>query len=462
MAASTQRREFLKVQVGRETTPGVPVAATSLLAALTDIRYRPDTVVQQPQKLNGNLAVANSADVLGLAGRVQIGGYLTFEDFLYLLEMGYKHLTPPAGDAGTPNIAYTWVYAPTLTSADQPGVRTIEVGVSGGEQFQLPYGFAESFELSARIRDYTNFTSILHGQNYIENPFTGALTERSVERALGQNWQIYIDDAVLGAMGGSRVTDCVTEFTFQSGPLYMWANCMNGSLLPESPIQQGQMPTCTVTFQLGAQSLQLLRDYQAGTKKFLRLVNQGRAIHGTGVAAAPATPVTGAVGVAGVLTGTYDYKYTYVYTDGGETAASAAMVAPVVATADKIDIAGITTGPAGVVARRLYRTAAAGTAPWKYLTTIPNNTATTYTDNAPDSALGVNAPSASSEYTGPLVYKRIQIDLSANLLTMPDIGQAVAEGALTVPIQFSGSSDDGGTFGKLVEYTVTNRLAAIA
>lgn len=462
MAASTQRREFLKVQVGRETTPGTPVVATSLLAALTDIRYRPDTVVQQPQKLNGNLAVANTADVLGKAGRVQIGGYLTFEDMLYLLEMGYNHISPPAGDAGSPNIAYTWPYAPTLVSADQPGVRTIEVGVSGGEQFQLPYGFLESFELTARIRDYTNFTAIMHGQDYIEHAFTGSLTERTVERALGQNWQVYIDDAALGAMGGTRVTDCITEFSFQSGPLYMWANCMNGSLHPESPIQQGQLPTCTITFQLGNQSLQLLRDYQAGTKKFIRFINYGRAIHGSGVAAAPASPVVGATAGVGVLTGTYDYKYTYVFTDGGETAASAAVVAPVTATANSIALTGITAGGAGVVARRIYRTTTSGVAPWKYLTTIPNNTATTYTDNAPDSALGVNAPSASSEYTGPLVRKSIQIDLSANILSMPDIGQAQAEGALTVPIQFSGSSDDGGTFGKLVQYTVVNRLSAIA
>lgn len=459
MTASTQRREFLKLQTGAQSALGTPVAATTIAAALTDIRYRPDTVVQEPAKLNGNLAVANGADVLGKGGHLQIGGYLTFEDILYLLEMGYKTVSP-TNDAGSPNIAYSRVYAPSLTSADQPKLYTMEVGTNL-EAFQLPSSFLESFEFTARIRDYTNFTAVVRAQDYLENPFTAALTQRTVERALGQNWQVYIDDAALGAMGGTRVTDCVVDFTFRSGPLYMWANCMNGSLLPESPIQQGQKPELMITFQLGSQSLQLFRDYQAGRKKFIRLINLGKGIHGTGVAAAPATPVTGATSGVGVLTGTYDYKYTYVYTDGGETAASAAMAAPVVATANKILVSGITTGPAGVVARRLYRTGTAGTAPWKYLATINDNTTLTLLDNQPDTGLGINAPSASSEYTGPLVTKKLQIDLSADILQFPDTGQAQAEGALSIPVTFSGSSDDGGSWGKLVEYLVVDRLVTI-
>ena len=100
-------------------------------------------------------------------------------------------------------------------------------------------------------------------------------------------------------------------------------------------------------------------------------------------------------------------------------------------------------------------------APWKYLATIPDNTTTTYVDNAPDSALGVNAPTAGSEFTGPLVYKKLQIDLSADILQFPDTGQAQAEGALSIPVTFSGAADDGGSWGKLVEYLVVDRLATI-
>lgn len=460
MTASTQRREFLRVQVGKEVTPGVIVPATSVLTALTDIRYRPDTVVQSPAKLNGRLSVANGADVLGRAGHLQIGGYLTFEDILYLLEMGYKHITPPAGDAGSPNIAYDWVYAPSLNAADFPQTYSLEAGVTNGESFVLPYGFLESFEFSARIRDYTNFTAILHGQDYIEQAFTGALSERTVSKVLGQQWGIYIDDAMLGTMGGTLVTDCITDFTFRSGPLYMWANCMNRSLLPESPIQQGQRPEIMITFQLSPTSLQLLRDYQAGTKKLIRLKNLGPSIHGSGVAAAPGSALTAALGSAGDLTGAYLYKYTFVYSDGGETVGSAASTL-VTAASQRINLSAIIAGPTGVVARRIYRTVAGGST-YFYLASLPNNTATTFVDDIADTSLGVSAPTSGSHYTGPLVTKMVQIDLAANILQMPDIGQAQGEGALTVPVTFSGSEDDTGLWGKLIQYTVRNRLAAIA
>jgi hypothetical protein len=55
-----------------------------------------------------------------------------------------------------------------------------------------------------------------------------------------------------------------------------------------------------------------------------------------------------------------------------------------------VPLTGILTGPANVTARRLYRYSGAG--PYKLLTTIANNTATTYTDTQPSSALGVGLP----------------------------------------------------------------------
>lgn len=57
----------------------------------------------------------------------------------------------------------------------------------------------------------------------------------------------------------------------------------------------------------------------------------------------------------------------------------------------KIDVAGITVGPTGTTARRLYRTEVGGSV-YKLVTQINDNTTTTYTDNLPDASLGVQAP----------------------------------------------------------------------
>ena len=60
-----------------------------------------------------------------------------------------------------------------------------------------------------------------------------------------------------------------------------------------------------------------------------------------------------------------------------------------------VPLAGILTGPAGVTARKLYRTPV-GSIDLKLLATLANNTATTYTDTKLDAALGALAPTGNT------------------------------------------------------------------
>jgi hypothetical protein len=61
--------------------------------------------------------------------------------------------------------------------------------------------------------------------------------------------------------------------------------------------------------------------------------------------------------------------------------------------ANKVNVSGIPLGPATVLSRKLYRTAAGG-ATLKLLATIADNTTTSYADTLADSVLGANAPSS--------------------------------------------------------------------
>ncbi|HXU05226.1 MAG TPA: hypothetical protein VN903_29910 [Polyangia bacterium] len=64
-------------------------------------------------------------------------------------------------------------------------------------------------------------------------------------------------------------------------------------------------------------------------------------------------------------------------------------------TGNRVALSGVSTGPAGVTARKVYRTAANLT-PLKLLTTLANNTATTYADAQADATLGATAPATDS------------------------------------------------------------------
>ena len=94
-----------------------------------------------------------------------------------------------------------------------------------------------------------------------------------------------------------------------------------------------------------------------------------------------------AVGAAGALTGTFRYRVSFVANDGTES-----NVGPVsgqlVLTADQASLTAIPTSiDPQVVARRVYRDSD-GDGIFRLVTTIPDNTTTTYTDDTPTAALG--------------------------------------------------------------------------
>jgi hypothetical protein len=96
---------------------------------------------------------------------------------------------------------------------------------------------------------------------------------------------------------------------------------------------------------------------------------------------------------AGVLTGDYRYKVTYVNSQSVESDTNTTTATLTVAGAT-VGLTSIPVAPQsfGVAARRVYRTEAGG-ATWKRLTEIANNTTTVYADSTPDTLLGAAAPS---------------------------------------------------------------------
>jgi hypothetical protein len=110
-----------------------------------------------------------------------------------------------------------------------------------------------------------------------------------------------------------------------------------------------------------------------------------------GVYPATAT-MTAATSSNGTLTGDYNYRLTYVNSQLVES-----DVGPITATftaaSEEVSVTSIPVAPQsfGIDTRKLYRTEAGGTT-YKLLTTINDNTTTSYTDNSSDSELGANAP----------------------------------------------------------------------
>ena len=102
-------------------------------------------------------------------------------------------------------------------------------------------------------------------------------------------------------------------------------------------------------------------------------------------------------GAGNVDNGAHRYLVTFVTSDG-ET--QAGDVSSSVTVADKtvngkVSLSAIPLGSSIVTSRKIYRTTAGGST-YLLLTTIADNTTTTYTDNIADSGLGAEAPSTNT------------------------------------------------------------------
>lgn len=117
--------------------------------------------------------------------------------------------------------------------------------------------------------------------------------------------------------------------------------------------------------------------------------------------------------------------------------------APTTATAvsGAADLSAIPIGPSGVTSRKLYRTPVGPATPYKLVTTIANNTATTYSDTTPDASLGAAAPSTD---TSGLVAQSGDVPAGSTTMLVTSTGFAISGGGWAfigaLPIRYTGTS----------------------
>lgn len=130
----------------------------------------------------------------------------------------------------------------------------------------------------------------------------------------------------------------------------------------------------------------------------------------------PPTPATGPVANtagAGPLSGQYRYRVTFAIMDGTRVIAEsgASPVSEAIELTDNaVSLTGVPVSTApGVNARRLYRTTSGADAAYFLVTTIANNTATTYTDNTSDAGLGDELNSDLGPPSGTTTSNRLEL-----------------------------------------------------
>src|SRR6266567_3056666 len=140
------------------------------------------------------------------------------------------------------------------------------------------------------------------------------------------------------------------------------------------------------------------------------------------IAADPSVVPGGTLAVSTNLgIGIYKYVYTWVSTDG-ESLQSPTFTITTTSGNQAVNLTGIAVGTVGTTARKVYRTAVGG-AVFKLLTTINDNTTTTFADTTVDGSLGASNPPVYSSFGGSVLTKN-----SAGAIT----GQWFNDGSISV------------------------------
>ncbi|HET6863690.1 MAG TPA: hypothetical protein VFH37_00590 [Candidatus Saccharimonadales bacterium] len=114
---------------------------------------------------------------------------------------------------------------------------------------------------------------------------------------------------------------------------------------------------------------------------------------------APGAPGVTATTGSDLGVGTYRYKVTYVTANGETTGGTTASVTTTSGNQD-VNVSSIPIGPAGTIARKLYRTVVNGAdGSQQLLTTVNDNSTTSFLDNIPDGSLGAALPGSNTATT---------------------------------------------------------------
>lgn len=198
-----------KIQLGRETTAGTAVAATTIWRGAGGMLSDTREVVMVDEQVG--IAMPTTRNYIPM-----LGGSLsmaetpaTFEQLPHILEAGIKSVGTGAADGSGSGKIYT--YPVGMTSANTIKTYTIETG-DNQQAEEMEYSFVESFTLSAERGSAVMMSAEWIGRQVTNSTFTSALSIPAVSDIMAGDGLFYID-AVSGSMGGTAISGLLLSWS---------------------------------------------------------------------------------------------------------------------------------------------------------------------------------------------------------------------------------------------------------
>lgn len=259
-----------KIQLGRETVMGTPVAATTIWRGMGTILDESEYI--QKEEDVGMLSPIDQGYVPFKGASIPFDETeATFEQLLHIGEAGIKTVGTGASDGTGSGKIYAYPF-PTSTV---PTIKTYTIEGGDNQQAEeIEYCFVEEFSLSGSVKEAWKVSANWRGRKVTKTTFTAAIAIPTAEEILFQKTKLYID-AVGGTIGGTQKANTLLKasFSYKTGIIPVWTG--DGSL--EFSLIKPVKPEAVleITFEHDTSAVAEKDAWLAKTTRLIRLKAEG-------------------------------------------------------------------------------------------------------------------------------------------------------------------------------------------
>ena len=209
-------KQLRQVQLGRETTPGTSVAATTRWRGLGALEDKREVVF--PEEYIGIIGGGDRSYIPKVEGALTMDDVdATFEQLPHLLIASIANTTTGTTDTGGSGKIYTY----NIPYNAAPTINTYTVRAGDNQQAEImSYAFVQSFTLSGKAGEALMMSAEWVGRSVANGSFTANVTVPTVETILASRCAMYLD-AVSGTFGTTAIDATLIEVEVEFADLIM-------------------------------------------------------------------------------------------------------------------------------------------------------------------------------------------------------------------------------------------------
>lgn len=271
-------QDFTYLNVGKEATPGTPVAPTRKLYMASTGNLDHELTKSFHEGENRGIRIRT---VRSTSGGEDVNLTAETSDGI-----DYDNLVVPfsflkGGVAGVGGAAdKTWTFTPSLTATNTPHAFSADIG-DDTQNWRVQYLQARSFKLSAALGEMTQLSMDCFGQRAVKGA-KATPGDNAAPKLVGDTWTVKYAASLAGLGAASVQTNHLIdwELEFQTG--LIWTHAMDGNLYGAQSVETSIAATWTATIFSTALAVSEFYDkYVADTLDFIRLKNTGPSLGGS-------------------------------------------------------------------------------------------------------------------------------------------------------------------------------------